>query len=633
MITFDNVRVEFGVQELYRDVSLMIGPDDRLGLVGPNGSGKSTILRVVVGEEKPTEGEVRVQRGVRIAYLPQSGAVVGDNTVLDEALSAFSHVDVLHRKMVECEKRMSKPGLPEKELKPLLDRYARLQHEYEKDGYDCEARAKKVLVQLGFGQDDFDRQVKTQSGGFQVRLTLARMLLEEPDLLLLDEPTNYLDIRSIEWLQEYLSGFKGAFVMIAHDRYLLDGLVQKIWAIEGRRVRVFLGDYTQYLADRELRDEQQQKAFEEQQALVKRTEKFIAKFKGRKDTAKRALSRQKMLDKLERIEAPREERVIRIRFPEADEVHGRAFLLRGVTKAFDGRKVLEDVEFGVRGGEKVGVFGPNGAGKTTLLRMIAGMLKPDRGELWWSRKTRTAYYEQGAEDELDDSLTVLELVKSTAEGLTENELKGVLGTFLFSGDDIEKKVSVLSGGERSRLAIISVLLSPSNLLIMDEPTNHLDIHSRDVLFEAMARYNKTIVFAAHDRFMLDRLAEKTIRVEGGEAILFPGNYSFAHRRQRPARSRSKPVPPGPKRTGRPAAGPASVPRKRGPVKSRAEQLERKLAMVRREYERARSSFDLNRARELAQDEKELVVEIERVKAEELAGSGESGAPEVPEGGR
>ncbi|UCG42301.1 MAG: ABC-F family ATP-binding cassette domain-containing protein [candidate division WOR-3 bacterium] len=623
MITFDNVRVEFGVQELYRDVSLMIGHRDRLGLVGPNGSGKSTILRMMVGEVKPTEGEVRVQRGVRVAYLPQSGAVVGDNTVLKEALSAFSHVDELYRKMVECEKKMGSPGLPEKELKPLLEEYARLQHGYEKDGYDREARAKKVLVQLGFGQDDFDKRVKTQSGGFQVRLTLARMLLEEPDLLLLDEPTNYLDIRSIEWLQEYLSGFKGAFVMIAHDRYLLDGLVQRIWAIESRSIRVFQGNYSQYLADRELRDEQQQKEFEEQQAFIKRSERFISRFKGRKDTAKRAQSRQKVLDKMERIAAPREDRVIRIRFPEADEVHGRAFRLRGVTKGFDGKEVLGGVDLGVRGGEKVGVFGPNGAGKTTLLRMIAGRLEPDRGELWWSRKTRTAYYEQGSEDGLDGSLTVLDLVKSAAEGLTENELKGILGTFLFSGDDIGKKVSVLSGGERSRLAIISVLLSPSNLLIMDEPTNHLDIQSRDVLIGAMARYDKTVVFAAHDRFMLDRLAEKTIRVEGGEAVLFPGNYSFASRRVRPAESRVGPEAPKPKR--KPAARLALRPERRGRVRSKADEFERRLVKVRKEYEQAKSRLDLNRARELAQEEKELAAEIERLKAEELAGSRDGNA--------
>ncbi len=635
MITLDNVAVEFGTQQLYRDVSLLVGPQDRVGLVGPNGSGKSTIFKMIAGLERPSSGELSIRRGTKIAYLPQTGAVAGDRTVFEEALSAFGGLEEVHQSMVKCEREMGRPGLDSRRLDALLKRYADLQHHYEQDAYTGEARAKKVLVRLGFSQGDFDKQMKTQSGGFQVRLTLARMLLEEPDLLLLDEPTNYLDIRSIEWLQEYLSGFKGAFVMVTHDRYLLDGLVERIWAIENRRVLVFQGGYSRYLEDKVLRDRQQQKKYEEQQVFIKRTETFVARFKGRKDTAKRALSRQKMLDKLERIESPREDSRIRIRFPEAEDIHGKALELDAVGKGFDGRPVFSGAGLILKGGEKLGLFGVNGAGKTTLLRIIAGRLKPDRGSVWWSRKTRIAYYEQGAEDRLDPDLTVLESVRRVAEGYTENELKGMLGVFLFRGDEVEKKVTVLSGGERSRLAIICVLLAPSNLLILDEPTNHLDIQSREVLFDAIEVYRKTVVFAAHDRFMLDRLADKVARVEGGEVVLFPGNYSWALHRSQPARGnplRKEPPINTDKHRGkngsRKADSESDARHSEFGIRNSAfngpmVRLTGRLQRVKLEYDEARERLDFSRARELAQEQREVEAEIERVKAVEVAEGGEA----------
>lgn len=624
--------MEFGTQHLYRDVNLQVDAADRIGLVGPNGSGKSTVLKLVAGELEPSAGQVQVRRGLRLAYLPQTGATVGDHTVLEEALGAFGHLHSVDRLMRECEEEMACPDLDSRELDAVLSRYATLQQHYDVDAYDAEARAKKVLVELGFHQDDFHRRAREQSGGFQVRLTLARMLLQEPDLLLLDEPTNYLDIRSIEWLQEYLGDFGGAFVMIAHDRYLLDGLVERIWAVENRGVRVFTGNYSRYLEDKDFRDEQQHRKFEEQQTLIKRTEAFIAKFKGRKDTAPRAMSRQRMLDKLERVEPVFEEQVIRFRFPQAEAVYGRAFELKNVGVSFGDRRVFEHVNLGLKGGEKLGLFGPNGAGKTTLLRVIAGRLAPPEGETWWSAKTEVAYYEQGAEDELDDELTVLETVTRVAVGFTENELKGVLGTFLFRGDAIDKKVRVLSGGERSRLAIISVLLTPTNLLIMDEPTNHLDIRSREVLFDAIERFDRTVVFAAHDRFMLDRLADRTALVESGQVTPYPGNYSYARGRARKAPSRQ------PTR-GRQAPGPAREPTATGrdvrpsqETGNRLPGLESRLAQVRQEYEAARGAFDLNRARVLALEMKAVEEELMQAKADELA-AGSPPARDQPGGAR
>ncbi|OYD14139.1 hypothetical protein CH330_09275 [candidate division WOR-3 bacterium JGI_Cruoil_03_51_56] len=605
MVTFSNVGVEFGPQELFRDVSIVLGPSDRIGLVGPNGSGKSTILRMISRELEPSFGAVQIRKGMRIAYLPQTGVKMAHRTVLQEAVSAFSQLEADHNLMLKCEQEMARSGLNQRKLDVLLERYAEFQQRYETEGYTCKARAEKVLLKLGFKQVDFDAQLQSRSGGFRVRLALARMLLQKPDLLLLDEPTNYLDIRSIEWLQQYLAGFHGAFVIVAHDRYLLDGIVRKIWAIENRNVRAFVGNYSGYLRDKQVRDEQQKKKYGEQQAFIRRTKAFIAKFKGRKDTAKRAMSRQRMLDKLELIEQPRIETAIRIRFPEADEIYGRAFELCGVAKEFNGKQVFSGVNIAVKGGEKVGLFGANGSGKTTLLRIVARQLKPTQGQVWWSRKTEVAYYEQGAEERLDPSLTVLESLRSVAQGYTENELKGILGIFLFSGDDSEKKVGVLSGGERSRLAIIRVLLMPSNLLVLDEPTNHLDIQSRRVLFKAMSRYKRAVVFAAHDRFMLDRLAEKVVRVEAGKAVLFPGNYSYASSQPEKAQERRR---ENPKKIKKKVMKPVPIVR-----------LKERLAQVRQDYQAARERFDLSRAWELTQEERDIQAEIERAEVKQVEG--------------
>jgi len=625
--------MEFGTQELYRDVNLFVGPQDRIGLAGANGSGKSTILRLMSGELEPTRGSVDRRRGTCVGYLPQTGAVVGERTVLQEALTAFKHLDDVQAEMIELEHRMKDANMPAAELQEVLDRYSVLQHHFGHEAYDRESRAEKVLMSLGFAEDDFHKQTRTQSGGFQVRLALARMLLEEPDVLLLDEPTNYLDIRSIEWLQEYLTAFKGAVVMIAHDRYLLDALVQKIWAIESHKVFIFPGNYSKYLSDKVQRDERQLKKYEEQVQFIKRTEQFIAQYKGRKDTAPRAMSRQKMLDKLERLEPPETAPAIRIRFPESDEVYGKAVDLRSVSKSFGPKRVLQDVNLVVGGGEKIGLFGANGQGKTTLLRIIAGKLAPDSGEAWTSQKTQVAYYEQGAEELIDPDLTVLQAASEAGAGFTENEMKGILGTFLFPGDTIDKKVSVLSGGERSRLAIIRALLTPSNLLILDEPTNHLDIQSREILFEAIRRYKRTVVFAAHDRFMLDELADKTVRIDGGRAILFPGNYSYAagrvvkHATGNPKSQSPNPKSGSPKSIVHSRKSDAHGPRSKvnGPRSAHhhsadpVSDIERRLRQLEAEYDSARQAMNYNRVRELADERKYLEAELQARKADQVEG--------------
>jgi ATP-binding cassette, subfamily F, member 3 len=637
VISLSNVSVEFGTQLLYEDVNLFVGPTDRIGLVGANGTGKSTILKLIAGLLEPSQGQVSLRKGTRVAYLAQTGAVVGDRTVLEEAMSAFSHIDEIQAEMHELEHRMTDPSVAEDEMDAILRRYADLQHNFGTDAYDRQSRAEKMLKDLGFTEADFGKPVKQQSGGFQVRLALARMLLEDPDVLLLDEPTNYLDIRSIEWLQEYLASYTGAVVMIAHDRYLLDAIVRRIWGIESRKVYIFPGNYSDYLTNKDSRDDQQQRKFEDQQAFIKRTEQFIAKFKGRKDTAPRAMSRQKMLDRLERVEAPESTPTIFFRFPESDEVYGKAFELAGATKSFGAKQVLAGVDLVVGGGERIGLFGANGQGKTTLLRMIAGLLESDTGTVWRSQKTRVAYYEQGAEEKIDPDLTVLQAAAEAGAGFTENELKGVLGTFLFSGDSVDKYVRVLSGGERSRLAIVRALLTPSNLLILDEPTNHLDIQSREILFEAISRYRRTVVFAAHDRFMLDKLASKTVRVEGGEAVLFPGNYSYASGRAKAVPSKAarkstagqQPRPSAPDRKKEQApkavvskpAPKQHPPKKPEPPSDRTAAIRARLSQVQSEYDRARQSLDFTRARLLNDERRALETELAQRQADELGQAG------------
>lgn len=620
MVNLSGVAMEFGTQELYRGVDLFVGPNDRIGLVGHNGSGKSTILRLIAGELQPTAGTVTIRKGTRIAYLPQTIGRPQNRTVLEEAMAAWEHLDGIRQQMLECEQLMNATGAAQPEMKSLLDRYAQLQQLQGHDSHAAESKAQKMLVSLGFTEDEFHRPLATQSGGFRVRATLARLLLEEPDLLLLDEPTNYLDIRSIEWLQEYLLSFRGAIVMIAHDRYLLDAIVSRIWGIESHSVIDFPGNYSAYLTDREKRQAQQRKMYEEQQAFIKRTEQFIAKFKGRKDTAKRAMSRQKMLDKLERIQPPEVLPEIRFRFPEADDIYGKAFELRNVSHSFGDHRVLSGVNLTVAGGEKIGVFGANGQGKTTFLKILAGRLRPSTGTVWLSQKVRIAFYEQGAEDALDPDDTVLEAVASAGSGFSENELKAFLGMFLFSGDAIDKPVKVLSGGERSRLAIIRVLLTPSNLLVLDEPTNHLDIRSREVLFEAIAAYRRTVVFSAHDRYMLDRLADKTIRIESGEAVLFPGNFAYAVRKATAVTAAAG----GSRRSRTTAAEPPKVPPaavEKKAAASRLSQLLGRLESIDREYAAARDALDFARARMLAAERREVEAEIEVCKAEEVSTSG------------
>ena len=617
MVQLQNLVVGFTGHELYRDVDLFVAEDSRIGLVGPNGSGKSTLFRLIRKDLEPDEGMVDVRRDLRIGWLPQTGVVLKDRTVLAEAMSAFREVERIDRELERLEQKLQK-GSHDSEL---LDRYSHLQAERNHAGYAHEAQARKMLAELGFRDDECGKPTGWASGGFQVRVALAKLLLEEPDLLLLDEPTNYLDIRAIGWLQEYLQGFRGAYVLVTHDRYLLDACVERIWSIERPKVVVYKGNYSGYYQARNERLALLEKAAGEQEKEIVKAERFIEQFRARKDTARRVKSRQKMLDRMEKITLPEKRKRIRFRFPEAATIYGQVVALARVRQSFGERSVIAGVDLIVAAGDRIGFFGANGEGKTTLLRIISGDLAPTAGSVRQSEKLQVAFYRQGAEELLDPSLNVVDEAQREAEGYTLLELRSILGAFLFPGDDIYKPVSVLSGGEKTRLALLKVLLKPSNLLLLDEPTNHLDIDSREVLEEAIADYRNTVIFAAHDRFMIDRLATKTVAVRHGRADLFPGNYTYATGVRRPAAEKppaARPAAPGPSQTTpaqpnrpatrRPAQASRAAQDETARLESKVRALEEQVRRLDAEFQNAKQQFDFVRAREIWTERQALIDE-------------------------
>jgi ATP-binding cassette subfamily F protein 3 len=592
MIQLKDVEIGFGTQLLYKGVELFIGEGDKIGLVGPNGSGKTTLLKLIQGGVPYDKGRIVRKKGYRTSYLPQRRVVLKERTVMEEALSVFAHIVSMAEDMRKLESDMRKG----RDLDRLLKKYAELQERYEKDAYTYEVKTKKVLSRLGFSEEDFSKSTQTQSGGFQMRIALAKLLLEEPDVMLLDEPTNYLDIKSIEGFENHLKGFRGAFVLVAHDRRLLDQCVTKIWSIENQRVVVDKGNYSFFVRASEKRRRGLEKRLREQQKKIEGAKRFVERFRAKSSTARRARSKERMVAKLERITLPEKPKTVRFTFPEADGIYGKALELKGISKRFGKLSVFGDVDLTIGGSERIAVFGANGQGKTTLLRIIAGHLDPTSGVIWRSRKLKTAFYTQGAEEELEDAKTIFQEIQADAQGYAPSELRNLLGRFLFSGDEINKPIKVLSGGERTRLAILRVLLRPSNFLVLDEPANHLDIRSREILEEAILSYQHTVLFAAHDRHMMDRLAAKTLKIEDGKVTLYLGNYSYATQG----------------RCGLPETGGADAEkpeRERENVRIRKKERLRELEV---RYEEAKNNLDLQKARELWQEYEMVLREIERL---------------------
>ncbi|MFI5318343.1 MAG: ABC-F family ATP-binding cassette domain-containing protein [Myxococcota bacterium] len=512
-----------GARVLFDGVDLEIVPGERVGLVGPNGAGKTSLLRIAAGIDPPDGGERSLGRGERIGYLRQEIDPASGATVREEALTAFAAIDALEREMRELEQRMAQHGeLPEQ----LAERYDQLHTRFERGGgFSREARAEQVLAGLGFDAAARGRRLATFSGGWIMRVELAKLLLAEPDVLLLDEPTNHLDLPSLEWFDETLAAFPGGVILISHDRAFLRRHTARIAELRDAKFTLYPCGYDAYLERKAQRKLELEAAARTQQKQIEQTERFIERFRYKASKAKQVQSRIKGLDKLERVHVPEEKkRRMRLQIPEPARSGAIPVALKGVHKRYGDLPVYAGVDFALKRGEKLALVGPNGAGKSTLLRMLAGVLPFERGERELGHNSQVAFYAQHQLETLTPTRSVLEELDAVAAFDDTPRLRAHLGAFLFSGDDVQKKVGVLSGGEKARLALAKLLLRPSNVLVLDEPTNHLDVEACEVLEGALADYTGTLVFISHDRDFLNALATRVVEVRGGRQREFLGNY-------------------------------------------------------------------------------------------------------------
>lgn len=519
MISLRNINVSYGGFTLLKDVSFHISEGEKIALVGKNGAGKSTILKLLVGEQSPTGGQIEAPSGIRIGYLPQIKESARGKTVIDEAMGAFSE----HLELEEEAARLSRElgereDYESKEYAAILDRLDEVNSRLSLESTSSRrARAEKTLCGLGFRSTELERPVETFSQGWNMRIALAKILLAEPDVLLLDEPTNHLDIESIEWLEDYLKGCRASLLLVSHDRRFLDNVTSRTIEIQLGQIYDYKVPYTRYLELRSERLAQQTAAFENQQKMIEKTEEFINRFRYKPTKSNQVQARIKALDKLERIEIDQTDKsAFTLRFPPAQRSGDVVFKATDMTAAYPGKVVFTNACIEIKRGEKVALVGRNGEGKTTLVRVMTRELFPAEGEAVVGHNVNIGYYAQNQEDILDPSLTVYETLERIATGEMRSRLRDLLGAFLFKGDDIDKKVSVLSGGERARLGMAKLMLLPCNVLVLDEPTNHMDIVSKDILKQALKKFDGTLVVVSHDRDFLDSLVDKLYEFRDGK---------------------------------------------------------------------------------------------------------------------
>jgi ATPase subunit of ABC transporter with duplicated ATPase domains len=529
MISFSNIQKQYGKQLIFVEASFQLNPGEKAGLVGPNGAGKTTLFRMIMGEETADDGDISVPRKMTIGYFRQDVGEMAGRPVLDEAIAGSGRVGDLHHELTELQNAMEDPEKAD-QMDKILDRFGEVQEEYEHlGGYTLEAQAREVLAGLGFADDQIDGDVGALSGGWKMRVALARVLLGQPDVLLMDEPTNHLDIESIVWLEQFLKEYKGSLLMTSHDREFMNRIVGKILEIDEGEVVTYSGNYDFYERERAIRETNQQAAFARQQAMLAKEQRFIERFKTHAAKAAQVQSRIKALDKIDKIELPKKRQVVKFDFRVPPRSGDLVAVVEDLHKAYGKRVIYDGFNFTIRRGERWAVMGRNGAGKSTLLKMIAGASEPDRGIVKLGASLSMGYFAQQALDVLDPDSTVIEQLQKDFPKDAIGSLRTLAGAFQFSSEEADKKIRSLSGGEKSRLAMARMLYHPPNFLVLDEPTNHLDLATKEMLVEALKDFEGTMIFVSHDRSFLRGLASRVLELGGEsgtdrEPRVYPGSY-------------------------------------------------------------------------------------------------------------
>ncbi|HUA92445.1 MAG TPA: ABC-F family ATP-binding cassette domain-containing protein [Terracidiphilus sp.] len=532
MLSLQNAGKRFGPRILFLEADWLIRAREKTALVGANGAGKSTLMKVLAGAETLDYGTLQQTRGMSIGYLPQEGLRLTGRTVFEECLTVFDEIRDMEREIERLAAQMAELDHASAEYESAAERYSTLQERFHAlDGYALDAQVGTVLTGLGFGKEDWARLTDEFSGGWQMRIALAKLLLAKPNLLLLDEPTNHLDLETRNWLEEYLKSYPFGYILISHDRYFLDVTIDRTVEIWNKRLSIYQGNFTKYLKQKDERRAQLEAAYRNQRDQIEHLEAFINRFRYQATKAKQVQSRIKELEKIERIEIPEEEPVIHFKFPQPPPSGRMVVEAEGLSKSYGEKRVLHNVRFGIERGDRVALVGVNGAGKSTLIKLLTGAEAPTAGAVRLGHNVVSEYFAQDQYKVLDGEARMLDDISRAALKVPEVELRSLLGCFLFRGDDVFKPLGVLSGGERNRYALARILVSPSNFLLLDEPTNHLDMRAKDVLLEALAAFSGTVVFVSHDRYFIDRLATRVLEVENGSVTSYEGNYEDYLRRK------------------------------------------------------------------------------------------------------
>jgi ATPase subunit of ABC transporter with duplicated ATPase domains len=529
MISLSRIGKQHGKQILFVDASFQLNAGERVGLVGPNGAGKTTLFRMIVGEETPDEGDVSVPKRLTVGYFRQDIGEMSGRSVLDEAIAGSGRVGDLHHELEALQHTMADPDQADK-LDAALARFGEVQEEYEHlGGYALESQAREVLHGLGFDDERIDGDVGALSGGWKMRVEMARILLSRPEVLLLDEPTNHLDIESIVWLERFLAGLDSAILMTSHDKEFMNRVVSKIAEIDGGEITVYSGNYDFYVRERAIRETNQEAAYARQQAMLAKEQRFIERFAAHAAKAAQVQSRVKALEKIEKVEPPRRRKVVEFDFRQPPRSGDQVVVMEGLKKAYGSRVIYDGLSMTIRRGERWCVMGKNGAGKSTLLKMVAGALAPDSGDVTLGASLKMGYFSQQALDVLNADCTIEEQLGNDFPAESIGVLRSLAGAFGFSGDDTKKKIKVLSGGEKTRLVMARMLLEPPNFLVLDEPTNHLDLATKEMLVKALKDFEGTMLFVSHDRAFLRELSNRVLELGGesgteAEPHLYPGSY-------------------------------------------------------------------------------------------------------------